>query len=143
LQLNIEAIQTRDQLAAIYLQQLQSLASEISGAMEAISSNSLTALRESVAKQEILCSSLATVTSAFDEACRASKNDLATPETLVEVKIRAVRRAVLGLNMQYAALLKHSGRTIALLLSLCRSHTGRSQEARGPRLKQKTWSCEM
>jgi hypothetical protein len=141
--MNIETVDTRDELAAAYLQQLQSLASEISGAMEAISSNSLTALRESVARQEMLCAEVATAARAFGHRSPAPEQPLSPAETQVEAKIRAAGGAILELNLQYGALLKHSGRTIALLLSLCRSHTGQSQEARGPRLKQKTWSCEM
>ena len=141
--MNIEPVETRNELAATYLQQLQALASEICGAMEAISSNSLTALQESVARQEMLCAEVAMVAHAFGHRSPAPEQPLVPAETPVEAKIRAARGAILELNLQYGALLKHSGRTIALLLSLCRSHTGRSQEARGPRLKQKTWSCEM
>ena len=137
--MNIEPVETRNELAATYLQQLQSLASEISGAMEAISSNSLTALQESIARQEMLCAQVATAARAFDQPGQS----LAPAEAPMESKIHAARGAILELNLQYGALLKHAGRTIAILLSLCRSHTGRTQEARGPRLKQKTWSCEM
>lgn len=142
--MNTLAIQTPDELAASYLQQLQELALEISVATDAIAANALTRLQESVAKQEMLCTSLATMANAFGDGSAASEK-LVTQlsDTTIKSKIRSARRAVVELNLQYAALLKHSGKSISLLISLCRSHTGRSQEARGPRSKQQTWSCEM
>lgn len=142
--MNSEAFQTRDQIAATYLQHLQELAAEISVATDAIAANELATLQASVAKQEMLCASLATMANAVSEGLRSSEQPLRPCiDVAVETKIRATRRAILELNLQYAALLKHSGRSIALLASLCRSHTGRFQEARGPRLKYQTWSCEM
>jgi hypothetical protein len=45
--------------------------------------------------------------------------------------------------LQYAALLKHSGRSIALLVSLCRTHTGQLPETGLSRSKCQTWSCEI
>jgi hypothetical protein len=143
-QLNLEAVQKRDKLSAIYLQQLQALAFEISVATNAIAGHALTALQDSVAKQEMLCASLATMAHAFGDGSSQREQALVPgTESAIDVKIRAARRAVRELNLQYAALLKHSGKSIALLISLCRSHTGRFQEARGPRLKHQTWSCEM
>lgn len=142
--MNQTAPPTRDQIAATYLQQLQALAGEISVAMDAISGNALPKLQESIAKQEMICASLATTTKTVCEGIgspeRASFPGI---DTAVDQKIQSTRKAILDLNLQYAALLKHSGRTIALLTSLCRSHTGQFQEAHGPRLKYQTWSCEM
>ena len=59
--MNDRAVQTHDQLAATYLQQLQALAFEISVAMDAIATNALTSFQESVAKQEMLCAVLASM----------------------------------------------------------------------------------
>jgi hypothetical protein len=139
-----EAASTRDHLASAYLRQLQALACEISVAMDAIAANALPKLQESVANQEMLCASLATMVNTVSDDIR-SANQLPLPgiDTEVEQKIRTTRRSILELNLQYAALLKHSSRTVALLSSLCRSHAGQIQEARGPRLKYQTWSCEM
>jgi len=136
--------QRRDEFAASYLQHLQALSLEISVAMEAISSNALPSLQESVAKQEILCSSLANMSNAVCERSYTSgQQGLPSIENSMDVKIRAASGALCELNLQYSALLKHAGRSVALLASLCRSHTGIIQEARGPRLKHQTWSCEM
>ena len=137
--MNDKAVQNTDQLAAGYLQQLHALAFEISVAMDAI-----TSFQESVAKQEMLCAVLANIANTISERVRSSGQPLlALSDSSVERKIRLTSTAIRDLNLQYAALLKHSGRSIALLVSLCRSHTGQAQEAGGSRSKRQTWSCEM
>jgi hypothetical protein len=142
--MNEKAIQTHDQLAATYLLELQTLALEISVAMDAIAANALTSFQESVARQEMLCGVLANMANTISERVRSSEQPrLVLSDRSVEQKIRATSAAIRELNLQYAALLKHSGRSIAILASLCRTHTGQFQEARGPRLKRQTWSCEM
>jgi hypothetical protein len=141
---NRKALQERDRAATTYLQQLQALATEISAAMDAIAANALPRFQESVAKQEMLCASLANMASSVSEELGMSEQPLLKGiDPAVELRIRTTSVAIRELNLKYAALLKHSGKSIALLISLCRSHTGRFQEARGPRLKHQTWSCEM
>ena len=126
-------LQAQTQPGATYLQQLEALASEIQTAIGAISANTLSTLEASIARQEMLCAGLASsqqpLPSALDPA--------------VANRINSTSSAIRNLNLQYAALLKHSGRSIALLSALCKAHTGQSQEARGPRPKHQTWSCEM
>ena len=150
--MNDVELQTRDQFAATYLQHLQALALEISVAMDSIAANALTRLQQSVANQETLCASLAAMARAGGGAIRSSQPPLPSPtgtstgtsiSASIDLKIRETSAAIHQLNLQYAALLKHSGKSIALLASLCRTHTGQFQEARGPRLKHQTWSCEM
>ncbi len=141
--MNENTIQTHDQLAAAYLLQLQTLAFEISVAMDAIAANALTSFQESVAKQEMLCGVLANMANSISKRVRSSEQPLLLNDSSVEPKIRATSEAIRQLNLQYAALLRHSGRSIAILASLCRTHTGQFQEARGSRSKRQTWSCEM
>ena len=142
--MNDEAVQAHDQLAAAYLLQLQALAFEISVAMDAIAANALTSFQESVAKQEMLCGVLANMANTISKRARPPEQPLLVlSDSSVEPRIRATSEAIRELNLQYAALLRHSGRSIAILASLCRSHTGQFQEARGPRSKRQTWSCEM
>jgi len=139
-----DAVHKRDQLIARYLQHLQSLALELPVAMDAIATNRLSGFQLSVAKQEMLCASLVAMTNSVSEALSTSPAAmLPHVETSVELEIRATRERIRELNLEYAALLRHSGKSIALLISLCRTHTGRSQEALGSRLKHQTWSCEM
>ena len=147
--MNDHALPTRAQLAATYLQQLQALALEISVATDAIAANALSRFQESVAKQEMLCATLAAMASTvsasnvLDGFQPSGEPVSSSVDPEVQSKIRAAHGSIRELNLQYAALLKHSGRSIALLSSLCRSHTGQYQEARGPRSKHQTWSCEM
>jgi hypothetical protein len=142
--MNDQALQMRDQIVAAYLQQMQALAFEISVAMESIAVNALSEFQESVAKQEILCANLATMANTVNGGFSSSEpTKLPCIDTAVELKIRETSIAIRELNLQYAALLKHSGRSIALLASLCRTHTGQAQEAHGSRLKHQTWSCEV
>ena len=141
--MNENATQTHDQLGAAYLLQLQTLAFEISVAMDAIAANALTSFQESVAKQEMLCGVVANMANTIRKRVGSSEQPLVLSDSSVELRIRATSEAIRELNLQYAALLRHSGRSIALLASLCRTHTGQFQEARGPRSKRQTWSCEM
>jgi hypothetical protein len=142
--MNHGTLQLRDQIAATYLQQMQDLAFEISVAMDAIATNKLPKLQESVARQETLCAGLADMANTVSEAIRAPETPSRSGiDTAIERKIQAAGESIRELNLQYAALLKHSGKSIALLSLLCNCHAGRFQEARGPRLKLQTWSCEM
>jgi hypothetical protein len=129
----VEALQTREEVATTYLQTLQALAAEMTAAMSAIAGNALSDLEDSVAKQEILCASLLSMKRTLPRESRSAAHRELLPQLA----------SVNALNQQYASLLKHSGRSIALLSALCQSHTGRSQEARGSRSKHQTWSCEM
>ena len=142
--MNQGTLQSRDQIAATYLQQMQELASEISVGMNAIAANKLPVFQESVSRQEVLCSSLATMADTVSQGL-GSPGAVSPPsiDPSIQQKIQAAGDAIRELNLQYAALLKHSGKSIALLSLLCNSVTGQFQEARGPRLKQQTWSCEM
>jgi flagellar biosynthesis/type III secretory pathway chaperone len=134
----------RDQLAATYLQHLEALAFEISVAMKAITTNEIIRFRDSVAQQEMLCAVLATMERTIQEKLRSSAPVApAFSDAAVEQKIRVTIGAIRQLNLQYGALLKHSGRSIALLASLCKTHTGQVLEINGTRSNRQTWSCEM
>jgi hypothetical protein len=137
-------LRTRDQIAADCLQQMQELAGEISASMDAIASNAMPRFRESVARQEMLCSSVAAMANSVGGGFRPSGQPvLAGIDSAIESRIRAASNAICELNLQYAALLRHSGKSIAVLARLYRSQTGQFQEAHGSRLKHQTWSCEM
>ncbi len=134
----------RDQLAATYLQHLEALAFEISVAMKAITTNEILRFRDSVAQQEMLCAVLATMERTIQQKLRSSAPAApAFSDAAIEQKIRVTIGAIRQLNLQYGALLKHSGRSIALLASLCKTHTGQVLEINGTRSNRQTWSCEM
>jgi flagellar biosynthesis/type III secretory pathway chaperone len=131
----------RDQLAVTYLEQLQALELEISVAMDAIASNDLIRFRDSVSQQEMLCALLATMEHTIRGKIRSTEP--AFSDAAVEENIRVTTSAIRQLNLQYGALLKHSGRSIDLLASLCRTHTGQAFEINGTGSKNRTWSCEI
>ena len=58
-------------------------------------------------------------------------------------QIHGAAETLQTLNQRYSALLQHSSRSVALMVSLFSSFRGQIQEASGPRLKQQTWSCQM
>lgn len=121
---------TDDEIDACQLNHLQTLASEIDVAIHCIAHNALGSLEESVAKQEMLCASLMSMGAAAARTMPTSE--------LASAGANLGKR-----SLQYAALLRHSGKSIALLSAHCNSHIHPSQEAREPRLKHQTWSCEM
>jgi len=144
LAMNHATLQTRDQIAASYLRQMQELAFEISAAMDAIAANKLPKLQDCIARQEVLCAELSTTADIVSEGLHSAQTPPRSGiDPSIQQKIQAAGNALHELNLQYASLLKHSGRSIALLSLLCNCQAGRFQEERGPRLKRQTWSCEM
>ena len=125
-----EPDQTDDEIDACRLNLLQTLASEIDVAIHCIGHNALASLEESVAKQEMICASLMSTETTAVRTIPASE--------LVSAGANLGKR-----SLHYAALLRHSGKSIALLSAHCNSHIHPSQEAREPRSKHQTWSCEM
>ncbi len=137
-------VQDRNRKLAEYLQLLRLMAFELDRAMQAIAQNSLTALEDSVANQQ-----------AFSERLGELADDLCSPTRerplsagnradggLMD-QIGAASGALQSLNRRYAALLKHSSHSVALMVSLFSSFQGQMQEDSGPRLKQHTWSCQI
>jgi hypothetical protein len=141
--MNNQAVQTHDQLAASYLQHLRALAGEISVAMNAVAKNAIATLHESVDRQEMLCVLLANLALTYSKHIQSSGRLPVFSDSSLAPQIQAATGAIRDLNLQYAALLKHSGRSVELLLSLYRTHTGQLQEAAGSRSKRQTWSCEI
>lgn len=139
--MSTERLQKRADVAALYQQQMQALAFELRVAMQAIAANSLASLEASVAKQETLCAALLKLARRLEEEARVQPR-LSFPEAPVEQRVVATMKSLHEVNTQYASLLKHSGRSIALLSSLCRSHTGHFPQDRRATVKQQTWSCE-
>jgi hypothetical protein len=126
-----------------YVKQLEELISEINLSMKAVANNSLDALKESIANQEFLCANLAASGFADGRLKQLSQSPLPVSESAIDITIFEASNTIRQLNLQYAALLKHSGRTINLLSALCSSHTGTSNQIHIAGSKQQTWSCEI
>lgn len=136
--------QDRNRNASEYLRLLGSLRDELSKAMQAIAENALTQFEESVAVQQILSARLVELA---DQISVPLNTDSAPPSTSIDEDLK--RQILIAgdslqkLNRGYAALLQHSSRSTALMVSLFASVRGQFQEASGPRLKYQTWSCQM
>ncbi|MGP8258695.1 MAG: hypothetical protein ACLQM6_01950 [Acidobacteriaceae bacterium] len=137
-------VQDRDRKAVEYLQSLRSLTHELERAMQAIAHNNLSELEESIESQQILSARLGELA---NDMCVPLEADSAISLPRLEddlgQQIRSASASLQNLNLRYAALLKHSSRSLARMTSLFSSFQGHFQEASGPRLKHQTWSCQM
>jgi hypothetical protein len=142
--MNSAGSRDRNLLALEYLQLLRSLAGELEKAMKAIANNALPELEESVVRQQEMSVQLNVLVS---DLCVPLRADHSSPQVGIEEnavhEIRAASNTLQILNQRYAALLQHSSRSVAMMVSLFTSVSGRFQEASGPRLKYQTWSCRM
>ena len=127
-----------------HLELLHSLAHELERAMQAIASNSLAELEDSIANQQALSARVTELANELkaelyqETAAAYRQND----ERLVH-EIRAASGTLHTLNQRYSALLQHSSRSVAIMVSLFSSFRGQIQEAPGSKLKQQTWSCRV
>jgi hypothetical protein len=137
-------VQDRDRKLAEYLQLMRLLAFELDRAMKAIGQNSLTALEDSVANQQVFSDRLGELA---DDLCRPARERTQSSTTHADSglmdQIHAASNALQNLNRQYSALIKYSSHSVALMVSLFSSFQGQMQEESGPRLQQHTWSCRM
>lgn len=135
---------TRSLKAQEHLQLLRTLAGELQRAMQAVSSNNLQELEESIANQQDLSTQLTCLASDLTNpppAQSISGADSIAPDLMLE--IRGAAMELQRLNLRYSYLLQHSSRSVALMVSLFNSVKGQLKEVSGPRLKLQTWSCQM
>ena len=137
-------IQDRNGKLGEYLELLHSLAQELDIAMQAIAQNSLPSLEESIGNQQALATRLSELAIELGKPARNSStaSQWSHDEGLM-VQIRSASDTLQRLNQRYSALLKLSSHSIGLMVSLFSSFRGQIQEGSGPRLKQKTWSCQV
>jgi hypothetical protein len=136
--------QDRNCNAAEYLRLMRLLHDELEKAMQAIANNALAQFEESIAAQQILSARLVALA---DELSVPLETDRATPHAPIDhdlmQQIVVAGDSLQKLNRIYAALIHHSSRSTAMMVSLFASVRGQFQEASGPRLKYQTWSCRM
>jgi DNA-binding HxlR family transcriptional regulator len=142
--MNTTGVQDRDLKAVEYLQSLRSLTHELERAMQAIAHNALSELEESIDSQQMLSARLGELA---NDMCVPLEADpaisLPSLDEDLRQQIRSASDTLQKLNHRYAALLRHSSRSLASMASLFSSFQGQFQEASGPRLKHQTWSCQM
>jgi hypothetical protein len=134
----------RESKAAEYLQALRSMTAELERAMQAIAHNALSDFEDSIDSQQVLSARLARLADELSVPLQAQS--AIARATIEEDMMRQIENAgdtLQQLNRRYAALLQHSSRSVALMISFFRSFHGQFQEASGPRLKHQTWSCQM
>lgn len=137
-------VQDRNGKLEEYLQLLHSMAFELERAMTAISQNSIKALEDSLANQEAFSTRLLELAESLNEHGRQDTRDhpIAGDESLAR-QVKVAGDALQSLNRRYAALLKFSSHSVAMMVSLFSSYQGRLQEDPGARLKLQTWSCRV
>jgi hypothetical protein len=136
--------QYRDLTASEYLDSLRAMTQELNRAMNAIARNNLAGLEESIDNQQVLSARLARLANLLSLPLE-SLSGVARPSMDAELlqQIHSADNTLQTLNRQYAALLQHSSRSIALMASLFSSFQGQIQEGSGSRSKQQTWSCQV
>jgi len=132
-----------------YLTNLQCLSSELQRAMEAIVSQELPSLQDSLQLQRSTCARLSDlkqsvkVKQLLDSGQRKDGTDCD-----LSIEIKAATESLLTLNRQYSALLKHCGETLRLLIGLSRGYLypgdrGLSPFALGTQTRSQGWHCEI
>ena len=112
--------------------------------MQAISSNNLPELEESVAGQQDLSFRLGQLAHELRDSPESGNLTPfhSLPPDLAQ-DIRAAAAELQQLNLRYAFLLQYSSRSLALMASLFNSFKGQLKEVPGSRLKLQTWSCQV
>jgi hypothetical protein len=137
-------VQDRNIKLEEYLQLMRLMAFELDRAMKAIGDNSLQALEDSIANQQVFSDRLGEL--AEDLRCPAPERPLplaAHADRGLMAQIGAASEALQSLNRRYSALLKHSSHSVAMMVSLFSSFQGKMQEDSGVRWQQHTWSCRI
>lgn len=142
----IEAgVQDRNSKLAEYLQLLRLMAFELDRAMKAIAHNSLSDLEDSIANQDAFSTRLSELSLDLSKSVKerpASAEPGCVEGDLIN-EIHSASDTLQTLNRRYSALLKLSGQSVALMVTLFSSYKGQIQEDSGSRPKHQTWSCQM
>lgn len=123
-------------LAVSYLHNVEQLRGEIQSAMLLVSGNRLSALEESLWRQQVLCTSLKHLSGSLTTA---------SIERPLVKRIQEASAALDQLNRSYAVLIQQSSQSNNLLLRLCRSYqesapsTTHIPTTAAP---ARSWSCE-
>lgn len=139
------ALDTQQRQARLeeHLELLQSLARELERAMGAITRNALGDLEDSIAVQQGISGRLTDLARHLGANLRSPAVPLSQDDASLRQRILAANASLEQLNRRYAALLQHSSRSVAMMVSLFSSFSGQFQEGSGLRSKQQTWSCQV
>lgn len=131
---------------AAYRECLDALRLEIANAIEAIAANALDRLQASISKQEALCFRLQILAAAGAASRGPTIHGAAGQHTAKLARTdgsnRESCRLLEAITVEYAAVLKHSGKTITLLNSLCQGYRGAFPSVSGGESDRPMWFCE-
>jgi hypothetical protein len=119
-------------VACTHLQDVCELSRWIEVAMHSIAANDLEGLRESIAQQEVLAKTV------WADHCRNSSKDLT-----LDADILIAMGKLYQSSLQYGTLLRHSNKTLNMLMTLNRSFRGDVSGGAAVTPKRQTWSCEV
>jgi hypothetical protein len=137
-------LQDRNGKVEEYLQLLRLLACELERAMHAIEQNSLPEFEDCVCSQAELSARLTELAGELNLSAQSGEPSIVPrANDKLMMQIQAASGTLQSLNQSYAALLQHSSRSVALMVSLFDSFKGNLQEGTGARSKIQTWSCQM
>ncbi len=132
----------RNQKAVEYLNLLHSLSSELEHAIEAITTNSVVDLEESIATQYLLSARIISASHDLPLPVHLKAGSSQSTSDEVMDQIHAAARRLQTLHQHYSILLQYSSRSVSLMSTLFKSIQGEYQEL-GNGMKQPTWSCEI
>ena len=111
--------------AAEYLEQMRGLAAELERGMDSIARNALADFEESIINQQTITAHLTELAKNFTHPAQGSLADspqFVNPEMIAQ--IQAANLELQMLNRRYSALLAHSSRSVAQMISLFKSLKG-------------------
>lgn len=126
-----------------YLANLRILASELDRAIKAVVDQELPSLQDSLQLQQATCAQLSFLA---QRANNRPVQDLSRQPAALDPdlagEIRDAAEALMMLNRNYSALLRHSEDTLRLFAELFRCYQGSAPSSPGTRASISTWSCE-
>ena len=126
-------ISQQNSTALSYLHDTDALRSELESAMLAIAGNRLSALEQSLWRQQVLCTSLKHLSRSL------ASEDVESPLLL---RIREASLALKQLNRTYTLLIQQSSHSTDILHRLCRSYQDAAPTPALRSASSQTWSCE-
>ena len=120
-----------EQARSAYLANLRALSRELASAISAMEQNDVARLQSSIAAQETICGELS-------QAQRSIPALIGTDRASSWSEIRDAHLQLVSVNRVYAALLKRSYRSNALMSALYRNYGQASTSS----AETHTWSCE-
>ncbi len=118
----------RNQQAVEYLNLLHSLSSELEHAIEAITTNAVVDLEESIANQYLLSARIISASHDLPLPVQLKAGTLRSTSDDVMGQIHSAARRLQKLQQHYSALLQYSSRSVSLMTALFKSIQGEYQE---------------